>query len=80
LVHTNSAPALRRLHAGERFDPALGALGVLSPEARVEAFYTAVERLVVPRLTRLGLDGAAAWNDRYVPRAPAATSSAGIPS
>jgi hypothetical protein len=32
---------------------------------RVETFYAAVERLVVPRLTRLGLDGRRAWNDRY---------------
>jgi hypothetical protein len=61
----NAAPAFSRLAAGEPFDPAHGALGVLAPEARVEAFYAAVEQLVVPRLTRLGLDGARAWETRY---------------
>jgi hypothetical protein len=60
-----AVPVLRRLEAGEPFDPALAELGVLAPEARVEAFYTAVERLVVPRLGALGLDGARAWTDRY---------------
>jgi hypothetical protein len=60
-----AAPALRRLHEGEGFDPAHGALGVIAPEARVEGFYAAVERLVLPRLSRLGLDGAAAWHSRY---------------
>ena len=34
-----AVPALRRLDAGEPFDPAFAALGVLAPEARVEAFY-----------------------------------------
>jgi hypothetical protein len=38
---------------------------VLAPAARVEAFYLAIESLVVPRLSRLGLDGAAAWAHRY---------------
>jgi hypothetical protein len=60
-----AAPALQWLKAGRPFDPAYAELGVLHPEARVEAFYAAVERLVVPRLTRLGLDGARAWGDRY---------------
>jgi hypothetical protein len=60
-----AAPALRRLEAGVVFEPAHADLGVLAPEARVEAFYAAVERLVIPRLTRLGLDGAGAWRDRY---------------
>lgn len=66
-------PVLRRLEAGERFDPALTELGVLAPETRVEAFYAAVERLVVPRLDHLGLDGTRAWRDRYraSQRAPA---------
>ena len=58
-------PALRRLEAGEPFDPAFAALGVLAPDARVDAFYAAVEHLVVPRLTALGLDGARAWSERY---------------
>jgi hypothetical protein len=58
-------PALRRLEAGEPFDPAYACLGVLDPEERVEAFYFATERLVVPRLSRLGLDGPAAWACRY---------------
>jgi len=60
-----AVPALRRLEAGEPFDPAFAALGVLAPEARVDAFYRAVEHLVVPRLTALGLDGARAWSERY---------------
>jgi len=58
-------PVLRRLDAGEPFDPALAELGVLAPEARVEAFYAAIEQRVVPRLDRIGLDGARAWRDRY---------------
>jgi len=58
-------PVLRRLDAGEPFDPALAELGVLAPEARVEAFYAAIEQLVVPRLDRIGLDGSQAWRDRY---------------
>jgi hypothetical protein len=62
---TTARPALLRLQSGEPFDPAYGALGVLAPEARVDAFYTAVEQLVVPRLEELGLDGARAWRDRY---------------
>jgi hypothetical protein len=47
------------------FEPAYADLGVLHPEARVEAFYFAIERLVVPRLTRVGLDGSLAWANRY---------------
>lgn len=58
-------PVMRRLERGEPFDPAWAALGVLAPERRVEAFYGAVERRVVPRLDRLGLEGARAWSDRY---------------
>jgi hypothetical protein len=65
LERTVALPALRRLDAGEAFAPALGELGVLAPEARVDAFYQAVERLVRPRLDRLGLDGEVAWRDRY---------------
>ncbi len=61
-----AAPALRRLQANVGFEPQYADLGVLSPESRVEAFYAAVERLVIPRLTRLGLDGPRAWRDRYV--------------
>jgi hypothetical protein len=49
----NAAPALRRLGANAPFDPAYAALGVLSPEARVEAFYSAVEGMVLPRLSEL---------------------------
>jgi hypothetical protein len=47
------------------FDPVYSELGVLEPEARVEAFYCAIERFVVPRLTKLGLDGRRAWEKRY---------------
>jgi hypothetical protein len=60
-----AVPALRFLEAGRTFDPAWAALGVILPERRVEAFYTGVEQLVVPRLDRLGLDGARAWAERY---------------
>jgi hypothetical protein len=66
-------PALRWLEAGRPFDAAHAALGVLPPEARVEAFYRAVEDLVLPRLDALGLDGAAAWSGRY--RTPPTASS-----
>ena len=58
-------PALQWLEAGTPFDPAHAALGVLPPETRVDAFYAAVERLVIPRLSALGLDGDRAWRDRY---------------
>lgn len=60
-----AVPALRFLERGESFDPAWAALGVIHPERRAEAFYAAVEQLVVPRLTALGLDGAGAWARRY---------------
>jgi hypothetical protein len=58
-------PALQRLEAGEPFEPALAALGVLAPERRVEAFYDCVERAVRPRLKRIGVDGDLAWARRY---------------
>jgi len=61
----NAVPAMRWLERRLPFDPAYAELGVLHPEARVEAFYAAVERLVVPRLTRVGLDGSRAWKNRY---------------
>jgi hypothetical protein len=59
-------PSLRRLEAGEPFDPALAALGVLAPERRVDAFYHALEVAVRPRLMRLGLDDERAWRERYL--------------
>ena len=62
---TIAAPVLRRLDAGETFDPAWGELGVLPFERRVDAFYFAVERLVIPRLARIGLDATRAWRERY---------------
>jgi len=68
---TIALPVLRRLEAGEPFDPACAELGVLAPEARVEAFYAAIEQLVVPHLDRLGLDGTRAWRDRYHRAQPA---------
>jgi hypothetical protein len=58
-------PALRRLARGEPFDPAWGALGVLAPEARVDAFYGAVERRIVPSLNARGIGGDSAWANRY---------------
>jgi hypothetical protein len=60
-----AVPSLRRLEAALPFDPALEGLGVLAPEVRVDAFYAAVEKRVVPRLDALGLRGAEAWADRY---------------
>ncbi|HEY4016405.1 MAG TPA: hypothetical protein VGM06_23885 [Polyangiaceae bacterium] len=57
-------PAMECLQRKVPFDPAYAALGVLHPEARIEAFYFAVERFVVPRLSGLGLDGGAAWEQR----------------
>lgn len=60
-----AVPAMQWLEQGRAFDPAYTALGVLHPEVRVETFYFAVERFVVPRLSRVGLDGPAAWKDRY---------------
>jgi hypothetical protein len=66
-----AVPALQRLERGEPFDPAYSALGVLEPSQRVEAFYASVERMILPRLTRLGLDGELAWQGRYrSPRRP----------
>jgi P-aminobenzoate N-oxygenase AurF len=61
----NARPAMLWLQRRQPFDPAYAALGVLNPAFRVEAFYFAVERFVVPRLTRLGLDGPLAWKNRY---------------
>jgi hypothetical protein len=58
-------PAMRWLRTGKAFHPAYSALGILHPERRIEAFYLAVERLVVPRLRALGLDGSRAWAERY---------------
>jgi hypothetical protein len=58
-------PSLASLARGDVFDPGWSALGVLSPEARVEAFYRAIEKRVLPALTQRGLDGAGAWADRY---------------
>jgi hypothetical protein len=58
-------PTLGRLSRGEPFDAAWAELGVLPPEARVDAFYAALERRVLPALTARGLDGAGAWARRY---------------
>ncbi|HEY1690936.1 MAG TPA: hypothetical protein VGG39_02170 [Polyangiaceae bacterium] len=51
---TIAVPAMRWLEEKRPFDPAWAALGVLAPDARVEAFYRAVERMVLPRLTAIG--------------------------
>ena len=58
-------PTLRRLEAGDAVDPAAFALGVIPPELRVDTFYKGLERVVLPRLSRLGFDGKAAWERRY---------------
>ena len=65
IERTQIVPVLRRLERGAPFDSAWAALGVLAPEARVEAFYRAIERRVVPQLNARGLDGTRAWNARY---------------
>jgi hypothetical protein len=65
MERTTALPALRRLDAGERFEPLLAELGVIAPEVRVETFYRAVERGVIPRLCQIGIDGAAAWRRRH---------------
>jgi len=65
LEHSRILPVLRRLEADVPFDPAWEVLGVLRPERRVEAFYGAIERSVIPRLNRLGIDGENAWRHRY---------------
>jgi hypothetical protein len=58
-------PSLRALEAGERVDPAAVELGVIPPEVRVEAFYDGIEKIALPRLTRLGFDGQRLWDERY---------------
>jgi hypothetical protein len=58
-------PALRSLEAGRSVEPALRELGVLSYEDRVEAFYAGIERVVLPRLARLGFDAPRLWAERY---------------
>jgi hypothetical protein len=58
-------PALQNLDAGRQVDPALRELGVLSYEDRVEAFYAGIERVALPRLSRLGFDAQRLWADRY---------------
>jgi hypothetical protein len=68
-----AVPSLRMLEAGAPFDPALEGLGVLAPQVRVEAFYDAVEKRVLPRFDALGLRGADAWAARY--RGPGAGPS-----
>lgn len=58
-------PSLESLARGDPFDPGWASLGVLSPAARVDAFYGAMERRVLPALTARGLDGEDAWASRY---------------
>jgi hypothetical protein len=60
-----AVPALRFLEAKRTFDPAWAALGVIEPSRRVDAFYAAVEQLVLPRLERLGIPGRQLWAARY---------------
>jgi hypothetical protein len=60
-----AVPSLRMLEAGTPYDPALDALGVLAPQVRVEAFYDALEKRVLPRLDALGLRASEAWAARY---------------
>ena len=58
-------PALRRVEAGDLGRPEHAALGILPPLRRVEVFYAAWERTIVPRLRKLGLDGEQIWAERY---------------
>ena len=57
-------PVLERIRRKTPFDPAWEALGVLVPEKRAEAFYGAIEKRVLPGLTKLGLDGNRLWQTR----------------
>ncbi|HVY44703.1 MAG TPA: ferritin-like domain-containing protein, partial [Minicystis sp.] len=70
LEQSHMLPVLKRLERGDRFEPAWAALGVVHPEHRVNAFYGALEKRVLPSLDGLGLDGQGAWRDRYASRAP----------
>jgi hypothetical protein len=65
MEQTTAVPSLRMLEAATPFDPPLEGLGVLAPQVRVEAFYDAVEKRVLPRLDALGLRGTEAWAARY---------------
>jgi hypothetical protein len=65
LERTQMLPVLRRLERGDPFHDAWAALGVLPPARRVDAFYGAIERRVMPRLRALGLDAGRAWRERY---------------
>lgn len=65
IEQTQMVPVLTRLKNGEPFEDAWAELGVLRPEARVEAFYAAIERRVVPALNARRLDGERAWAGRY---------------
>lgn len=60
-----AVPALRFLKEGKVFDPVWAELGVIEPSRRVDAFYLAIEELVIPKLLEVGIDGAAAWAQRY---------------
>jgi hypothetical protein len=60
-----AVPALRFLEDGRPFESSWAALGVIPPAQRVEAFYAVVEQVVIPRLSRLGIDGRRAWDQRY---------------
>jgi hypothetical protein len=75
IEQTQMVPTLQRLERGEPFDAAWAELGILAPAERVEAFYGAVEKRVVPALSARGLDGERAWASRY----RAATHSAATP-
>jgi hypothetical protein len=72
----NAAPAFQRLASSERLHPACVALGVLGPQARIDAFYFAIEKQVLPRLNALGVDGTRAWRERYLEHTPVPTVGA----
>lgn len=58
-------PSLESLARGDPFDPEWAALGVLAPAARVDAFYGAIDKRVLPALTSRGMDGSGVWAARY---------------
>lgn len=62
---TQMVPVLARIRRKAPFDPAWEALGVLVPEKRAAAFYGAIETRVLPRLSRLGIDGERVWDQRH---------------
>lgn len=65
LEHGSILPVLQRLEANVDTNPQVFELGVIPPQLRIETFYRGLERVVMPRLAQLGLNGEEAWAKRY---------------